>query len=806
MKITRRTFLKAAGAGTATVAVAKLRSPIFQPQTDGAAPSQHDERWVPTVCLQCPGGCGILVRVVDGRAIKVEGNPLHPINKGKVCPKANAGLQVLYDPDRIKGPMRQVGQRGSGQWEPITWEEAIQTVAHELRALRDAGQPHSLVFLTGRVQGQMEGLIERFCRAYGTPNLVNHGSMSVEGTRIANYLVQGHHAESAYDWDNTMYVLSFGRAFLEASRPTVRQLRAFGYMRRDRPNKRAKFIQIEPRLSITAAKADEWIPIKPGTDGALALGIAHVIVAEELWDQDFVGKYTHGFDDWTDEAGVSHMGFRTLVLRDYSPRQVEAITGVPAETIVRIAQEFATTRPCIAAGGRGISMQSNGLFNWMAIQALNALVGSFEVPGGVMTQREPPFMPWPEVITDAVAEQGLAMPRVDHAGTRRYPLARNVYQQVPDSILAEDPYPVKALLLYYTNPLFSTPQVSRFYEAIQKVPFVVSFSPFLDDSSVHADLILPDHTYLERWQDDVVDPSLGYPVVSLRQPAVEPLHNTMNTGDVLLRIARRVGGGMAESFPWTTFQEVLHYRIGGLWQAERGSIRATTFTHFWDEFSTKGVWHDPPYLFGQWGRVFNTPSGRFEFYSQHLQRTLEGLAQQEAAHKGTSAAEELEAMLADLEVGARGDELYLPHYEPPLYIGDEAEYPFHLNTFKVMAHAEGRGANSPWLAEKFGLHVNMKWDSWLEINPQAAEVLGIHDGDWVWVESPLGERFKVRVKLYPGARPDTVNMPFEFGHRAYGRWAQGRGVNPNWLIINAYNRLGGTAAWFSTRVKVYKGY
>jgi anaerobic selenocysteine-containing dehydrogenase len=796
-KLTRRAFLKMAGGGTAAAALYELgpKAPLLRALglEEQAAAQAHQEVWRSTICQQCQAGCGLLVRVVDGRAVKIEGNPLHPSNKGKICPKAQAGLQVLYDPDRIKGPMRRAGERGEGRWEPISWDEAIGQVVNRLAELSDGGKPHTVVFLTGRVLGQMEGLIARFCQAYGTPNHITHNSISAAATEVAHWLTQGQRGFLGYDWERTNYLLSFGVSMLEAWRPTVRNVKAYGHMRRGRPYRRLRMVQVDTRFSITAAKADEWVPIRPGTDGALALGIAYVIINEGLYDKDFVAGHTFGFEDWTDEEGVQHIGFKTLVLRDYAPSQVEAITGVPAETITRIAREFATTRPAVAIGDRGISMWSNGLFNQLAVHALNALVGSIDTIGGALTQRQALFLPWPELAADPVAEEGRAQPRIDHAGTRRYPLADDVYQQLPESIADDDPYPVNALFLYYTNPLFSSPQVGRFYEAFEKVPFIVSFSPFLDDSTAYADLILPDHTYLERLQDVSPPPSLGYPVVGLAQPAVAPLFDTRHTGDALLEIAHGLGEPVARSFPWHSFAEVVQYRISGLWRSEQGDITATEFDFFWEEFTRRSVWSDPPYNFGEWGRVLATPSGRFEFYSQALRDELAKIAD-----------DDLEGLLEELGVQARGDEVYLPHYEPPRAVGDPQEYPFFLNTYKLMAHAEGRGANLPNLQEMLGLHVNRKWDSWLEINPGVARALGIAADDWVWVESPLGEKIKVRAVLYPGARPDVVCIPFELGHRAYGRWAKDRGVNPNWLIANETAQLTGTLAPFATRVKVYK--
>ncbi|UCC63542.1 MAG: molybdopterin-dependent oxidoreductase, partial [Anaerolineae bacterium] len=746
-------------------------------------------------------GCGILVRVVEGRAVKIEGNPLNPNNQGRLCPRGHAGLQMLYHPDRIRGPLQQVGERGSAEWRSISWDEALNLVTAKLQELRGEGQPHHLVFMHGAKPGLMRDLIARFCQAFGTPNVVEMPSGTASSAPLAHYLTQGWKAPAGYDWENTNYVLSFGDALLEARQPSVNMLQAFSRLRRGRPANRAKVVQVESRFSITAAKADEWIPIEPGTEGALALSVARVIVEEGLYDRDFIENHSFGFEDWRDEAGEDHIGFKTLVLSSYSPRTVAAATGIPAETIRRIAREFAVTRPAIAIGDA--SWQTNGLFGQMAIHALNALVGSIAVPGGIIRQEDPPFTPWPEVAQDNVAKRGLAMPRLDGAGTRAYPLASAMYETLPDSILTDEPYPVDAIFLYQADPLFHSPEPDWFHRALRQVPFIVSFSSFMDDSTLHADLVLPDPTYLEGWGDDFLLPSLGYPVLALGQPAVQPLYDTRHTGDVLIELTRKLGGTVAGSFPWQNFEEPLRFRLRDVFEARQGSIVSDTFDQFWDKLLERGVWSAPPYRFGEWERVLTTPSGKFEFYSQNLKHILETLVAGEAKEKGTTAEEEMEKMLQELGLQARGDELYLPHYEFPRWIGQETEYPFHLNVYESMALLDGRVANLPWLQEIAGLHIKEMWQNWVEINPETARESGIADGDLVWVESPAG-RIKLRARHYPGAMPHVVNVPLGQGHRAYGRWATGRGANAGQIIAAESDYLGGVVARRATRVKVYK--
>ncbi len=811
MKITRRKFLFLASTSAAGIALSDPVGKVLG-QSDSLIYTQQEwipgvEKWVKSICLQCPGGCGIQVKVLEGRAVKIEGNPLHPINQGGLCPKGQSSLQVLYDPDRIKQPFKQTKERGTEGWQPISWDDAIAEVAEKLKTLRGQNEPHTLAVMSGRSQGHMQTLMQRFLSAYGSPNEITHSSISSDSAKKANYFTQGVDDYLGYDLENTNYLLCFGTSLLEAGRATLHRIRAYGQMRRGRPGTRAKIVVIDPRFSISASKVDEWIPIRLGTDGALALGIAHVIVREGNYDSAFVDEHTFGFEDWQDIEGINHIGFSTMVLGDYSPETVAEITGVPADTIVRIAEEFASNRPALAIGGRGLCMHSNGIYNQMAVHSLNALMGNIDAPGGVLTQRQPPFKAWSSVIMDNIAKKGVTMPRADKAGSAEFPFATSVYQQFPKSILQQLPYKINALFLYYTNPLFSVPQNSEFVKVFKdkgRLPFIVSFSPFMDESTQYADLILPDHTFLERWQDDIIEPSLGFPVFGIRQPVVEPLYDTRNTGDVIIQIAKKLGGPVAESFKWADFQEALKESIRGVYDSKVGSTVEDTFDKFWEKLLEQGAWWNPPYPFGKWTEVFPHPVGRFAFYSNTMKKTFEKIAQEEAQKKGTASDIELEKLLSNLKINVRGDNVYMPHYEPPREVGDENEYPFRLNVYKTMTQAEGRGANQPFLQEIYGLHVNEKWSNWVEINPEEAEELGIEDEDWVFLESPVGQRIKVRAKLYPGTMHGVVNMPHGQGHKAYGRWAKDRGENPNLIIANEYDSLTGAAAWSATRVRIKK--
>jgi anaerobic selenocysteine-containing dehydrogenase len=642
----------------------------------------------------------------------------------------------------------------------------------------------------------MADLMARFMEAYGSPNHLGNPARGSEGILKGHFFTMGVRDFLPIHWEEVNYVLSFGASLLEASRPSLRNLWGYGYLRRGRPGIRGKLVQIEPRFSVTASKSDQWVPIHPGADGALALGIAHWMIKEKRYDQHFIDQYTFGFEDWKDADGKTHMGFKDLVLKEYSPKQVSSLTGIPEETIVQIAQEFSSHRPSIAISGRGVGMQTNGTYSQMAIDSLNALVGSIDSRGGLLLQRRPPFQKWPLIEKDGVAEKGFSQPRIDGAGSIPFPFADEVPYILPEQIQKGKPYPVEILCLYYTNPLFSLPEPERLREALEKIPFIVSFSPFMDETTLYSDLVLPDGTYLERWQDDHVEPGLGFPMFGLRSPVLEkPLYDTRNTGDVIIQMARSLGGGVAKSFPWKDFQEALKDAVRGVFASKRGSIQTNDFEEFWKTLIDRGGWWDSFYPFGEWKRRFNTPSGKFEFYSLRMEQGL-----REASKRSLKG---LDQILKELKIEVRGDSVFLPHFETPRLIGEERDYPLHLIHYKLMTTAEGRGANQPFLQEIFGPHLKERWDSWVEINPETAKSMGIEDGDLIWVESKIG-KLKAKARLFPGTDPKCIHIPYGQGHKAYGRWAKGRGINPNDLLVREYDYLGGFVSHYSTRVKVYK--
>jgi anaerobic selenocysteine-containing dehydrogenase len=782
-KLSRRDFIRIGGTAAAVSAVT-LASQKAKPLPDLKSASLQtslSEIVLKSTCSLCPSGCGLDVRVVDGKAVKVEGNPLHPVNQGVCCLRGQASLEMLYSPERIQRPRRQLGEKGSGDWEEISWEEAINLVTGKLSDLRASGQAHTLALIHGDLRGQMRGLVSRFMLAYGSPNMISRASLGEQAVRQAMFLSQGINGLPVYDLNNSNYAISFGGNLLESSRNVIAALGAVAFMRRGRPQ-RGKLVAVHPRLSLTGMKADEWVPIRPGTYAALALGMANVIINSNLYDEDFVRDFTFGFEDFTDEAGDDHQGFKNLVLEQYDLERVSKITGVPAEVIARLAGEFATNHPAVAILPTEVGELSSGnaLYTALAVHALNALVGSIDVQGGVLVQRFPDLTPWPAIKLDSAGQASLAQPRLDEAGSSAYPLALSALQNLPGNIQSGKPYPINAIFLLNANPVYDLPV--EFAQALLKVPFVVSFASTLDESAAHSDLILPASTFLEIWGDDYIE-GMGYAGISLRQPVVKTVHDTRNPGDVLLDIAARFGGSLAKALPYLNYKTLVEKRLAAL-------------ELDWDKFQANGNWSEMVYFNATpgspaWANIIgrdrlNAPrDGRFDFFSR-----------------------ELFALLAAPEASD-----CLPHFELPTLLSEEnnqaADYPFLLVSQQLITQTQNWQGISPTLQESLGLQSHMKWESWVEINPQMAEHLGVHNGDRVWVESPQGKVLAI-ARLYEGLWPNAVYLPPGMGHHTLVQWGRGApanwevGANPNRLVAYDSEPLSGQAVFTPTRVRIYK--
>jgi len=721
----RRTFIKVSVVTGAAVGASRM---IGQPNALSALPLQKkaphadEEKWVATSCLNCPACCAIRVRIANDRAIKITGNPLSLTSEGEICPRAHIGLQVLYDPGRIYFPLKRTNrEKGKGsdpKWTPLSWDQALGEMNQRLKSLRESDQPHKLLLFSGLNTASSRDMIARFAGAFGTPNLVSENGLDAETEKSGNWMADGHYGSTAYDLDHTNYILAFGADLLESSRPLSRFLRKWGKLRREKPN-RTKVVVINPRYSLTAAKSDEWVPIHPGTDAALAMAIAHVILSENLHDAAYVNNRTAGFD-----------AYKRLVLGQYSPEVVSKVTGISPESIKRIAREYAQTKPAIALRGKESIDWPGGSYASYAIFCLNALVGSIDVPGGIMYQETPRYKDMPRLVEDDIAGRGKARSALDFRGTDQFPLAEVVTNRIPESLLEGVPYPVEMAIGFNSNFNMSAPGAERWDRALKKLSYYVHISPFISEMALYADLVLPSTTYLEEWGYDHSPAGSGFAEVKIKQPVVLPQGDARSITDIIFDLSKRLKGPVAQSF----------LNMG---DHSEGFVKFRTETLMpWKEWIGKGVWTGKEYEYKKEKRLFATPSKKFEFYSGNLK-----------------------ALLTKRGKRAKGDLDFLPHYQEVKFLGEKEKYPFILLPYKPLMAMENGSQNYPWAQEIFLPMQGIGWDTLVEMNSETAENLKLRDGSAVWVESPF-QKIKARLKCSEGIHPQVVAIACGQGHYA----------------------------------------
>jgi len=756
------------GATAFVAATATASYALNRPEVDLVLPSDENidefpvEEWIATSCLNCTTRCATSVRVVNGKAVRIASNRLSKFSDGETCPRSHIGLQVLYDPDRFTGPMMRTNtQKGRGVdpgWTSISWDQALNQISNRLQSIRAQGngEPHKLLLMHGLNTVSDEDLIKRFASAYGTPNVISHEALENEAESAGGWMADGHYTPTAYDLEHTNYILSFGAGIVESQKPLSRNLRMWGKIRRERPN-RAKIVVVDPRYSVTAAKSDQWIPINPGTDGSLAMAIANVIISEGLYDSDFIQNWTTGFDE-----------YRELALRHNSPELASEITGIDAEAIRRLSREFASATPSIAWRGRGATCWPNGSYTSYAIYCLNALVGSIDVPGGVIYQEYPEYRDMPGVIEDSIAKAGKSQSVIDLRGNGTFPAANVVTNQVADSILADSPYQVDIAVGFNCNFNMVAPGTGRWDKAMQKLPYYIHVAPAMTEMAQYADIILPASTFLEEWGYEHCPPGPGFAEAKIKQPVVEPLNNSRATADIIFDLANRLGGTVAQSF-------------AGIGDTPEGFVRYRTeqFVN-WTQFREEGVWIGASYQYRKYDAIFDTPSGKFEFRSGNLEKLLD-------------------------EAGINGSDLQsvMPDYRPVDTLGDKVEYPLSLVTYHPVMDIRNGDQNYPWAQEIFMVMHGQGWNNYIELNSDTAREHKISDGDKVWVESQFG-RIKAKARVFQGIHPHVVAIANGQGHWSAGRWADGIGVNPNDIIGVDYDTISGQSCFFNTRVRVYK--
>lgn len=702
-QLSRRDFLKVSAASTATVILAGCgedteRYVELEPYV--RAPEQQPAgvaTWYATTCRQCPAGCGVLVRIMNGRAKKIEGNPEHPVNRGKLCARGQAGLQLLYNPDRLQGAVMQE-ERGSAEFDALAWNQAINTLYEKINAAGDRVG----VWLGSSTSAHLVDLFTRFINAIGAPAPVIYdlysGFNGFDALSATTEELFGRASLPSYSLHDADVVFSFGADFLGTWLNSTGYGYEYGEFRSQPYGKRGLFVQFEPRMSNSGAKADRWVPLQPGAEVLVAQAIARLMADENLGSTERV------------ERAARYIGDTSVDLE-----AAAAACLMSVEELTNLTRAFATAEKPVALAGATVSGRPDARAAAQAVQMLNIIVAT---PGLYTT----PTFPSESIVTPQASTLADVQSMIERMNAGE----------------------IDVLLVHGADPAYELPEHLGFTDALQNVADVISFSPLVDDTALHADMILPDRVYLEGWGYAIPTPvPNGLPVISSQQPVVTPFYDVRATGDILLTVARGIPAA-ASALPWADEVAFLKETIASL---PGGAHSGDDPEVIWARFQQFGGW---------WP--------------------------------------------AEASAAAEAPDVVPASGAATVPEASEGEYPYHLHLFMSPLLGDGRGASQPWLQGSPDPMTTISWQTWVEINPETAAELDVENGDIVELASPNGT-IEAQVYVYPAIRPDTVAVVLGQGHAALGRYAQDRGSNPVRLVGLPENS-GDNLAWAATRVKV----
>ncbi len=681
-KLTRRGFLRATGA---TVGALSLSRELLDFKRWAHASTEAPVTRIPTFCNGCGNRCGIFASVKNGRLWKIEGNPEANGNLGVVCPRGHGYLHELYNPHRLRGPLKRVGEK----FEPISWEQAYKEISQKINLILMNSGPQGIFWVNYPQSNNAYAL--RLMHTLGSPHYFTHGSTCYTARNAGWVTTVGELPSN--DLSQARYIIIIGRN--PAGGIDLAEVKKIVEAR----EKGAKIVVVDPRHSETAILADEWLPIKPGTDLALLLSMINVMVKEGLYDRRFVEQKTVGFEQLEDE------------IVNYPPEWAEKVCEIPAKTIFRIAREMASEKPrALLHRGYHAAFGSQYLNSFQTVRALaiaNSLLGNINRKGGIYFPKTAqvgelqPRHPAPELPKIGKSD-GTGVPG-------RYPLGSygdGIAHAIPELALRGE---LKAGIVYHNNPLRTNPNPKRVMAGYKKLDLLVVIDTVLSETASIAHYVLPESFYLER--DEAVDTkhSGKRAQVSIQQQVVQPMYDTRPGTRIIIELAKHLGVGRYFDF---TIDEA-------------NRLRLLPFRVTVEELKKRGILS----VGEEWREGFDklqTPSGKVEIYS----KTLEGLGFPP-----------------------------IPRWEEPLVSPDPKDpHSFRLLHGKQAIHTHAMTANQPYL-----MAISHRYDmTRLWINKERGKQLGLKDGDWVQVKSIVGGG-RVRVRLTEGLHPSSVWLPSGYG-------------------------------------------
>jgi anaerobic selenocysteine-containing dehydrogenase len=529
---------------------------------------------------------------------------------------AHTSMEVLFHPDRIRHVLGRTRPRGQDGWKALPWDESVSELAQRLKGLRDSGEGHKLAVLNGDHSPLMRSLCRHFMSSMESPNYFE--AESLWRNSIPVQLSHGLDIVPTYDLPNSRYILNFGSNFLEEGPSPIYYQQLLARIRQDDVPSSPELIHIDSRFNLTAAKADRWVPIRPGTQGALALGIAYVLIIDNLYDKDYVAEHCTGFKSFRDTQGQEQMGFEAYIRANYYPEKVAQITGVPVETIIQLSDEFGTRSPAVAISDDMSHSTPNESFNQWAVYCLNALVGNLQKEGGVFLPPSPPAFHF----AGKQADDGQGQP------DRRNPVGATVGSGTPFGSISFDRWAeavaenedgrIDTLIIIHANPLFHSSKKEVLNRAFEKIGNIVYLGVFIDETARQADLILPDHTYMEKTEISGPTPGLPFVHVGLQQPVVKPLFDTRQAGDVVLDLGRQIAG--TSSFPYKNYAELVEKYFEMIYNTHEGAVVSESGDVEWLSYLRERGWLFQQYVsFGSFMELLTSNGGRLAQFVMQLQ-------------------------------------------------------------------------------------------------------------------------------------------------------------------------------------------
>jgi anaerobic selenocysteine-containing dehydrogenase len=793
----RREFLK-------SIALTGCALSLFQLDALASAVGYHEDgpyngplltRFINTTCGACPGGCGLRVRVVDGIPVRIDGNPIHPVSRGGLCPVGISSLSFLVHPDRIKQPLLRKGPRGSIEYSPISWEQAENLLINQLSELKSSGVPEQLLFVDSRAKGPGLELARSFTHGFGSPNFYHiYNSNSAVAARIW----AGKDIDFVYDLENARSFFCFGAPIFESGRNPVYFSALRSRLLNQIEGQKGNFFIIDPRLSASAAKAERWIPIKPNTYGIFALGMLNLIIKEQLYDEEAARRFCIGFEDRIDNHGRRTEGFKSRVLRTYVPSFVSENTGVPVDQVITMARLFASSPGAIALAGDVATQTVDGVHQTWAIMALNAVTGKFNNAGGVINYDLSPF--------ESSSGNGIKAKPIVSSSTTEFPFQSGLgeIESLPESILTNRPYPIKVAIFNGVNPIYDSVSSGRFRQAFQNIPFSVVISNLHNETTAFADLILPDCTFLEK--DDLIlpDSQFSHQVIGLRQRILEPLYQSRQSDDIILMLCR-------EFLPdeWAgkiNYNSYVEEKLDQIYQSGSGSPFSDEFKISFDSLLAERGWRRKKYsnskgfldevrkVGGWWNasQLRERQQGRIpvkisEFY-------LDSQVLRELSRDS-------ETKIVDIMRSAgykinNGSECLLGPFRESER-AESSQFPLSLYVMELTT-ARGEGGRLNDMADMIGYYGYLKWRSWVEMNPETAAELSLNDRDMVWIESTRG-KIRLTLILNPGLMPGVAAVPAGLGKK--GTYSFGENISK--ILSTDREIFTGMPAISETRVRIY---